>query len=122
LWKLDRRTGRFLGFKEMVAQTIWDSIDPKTGVPRYRADIYEMKIGKPISICPSTEGGNTGQAMTNTAPAGLLIAPLSQSCMDFTARDVALTEGAGGSGGDRVFKTMPRRHENGGQHDALRVG
>ena len=93
LWKLDRRTGRFLGFKEMVAQNIWDRIDPKTGVPSYRPDIYEMKIDKPIFICPSTEGGKNWQAMSYNAATGLLIVPLSQSCMDFTARDVAQTEG-----------------------------
>ena len=94
LWKLDRRNGQFLGHKEMVYQNVYDRIDAKTGVPSYRPDILEMQIGKPIFICPSTAGGKNWQAMSYYQPAGLLIAPLSQSCMDFTARNVALTEGA----------------------------
>src|SRR5262249_20104855 len=31
LWKLDRRTGRFLGARETVFQNVFESIDPKTG-------------------------------------------------------------------------------------------
>jgi alcohol dehydrogenase (cytochrome c) len=121
LWKIDRRTGQFLGYKEMVYQNVWDRIDPKTGVPSYRPDILEMQIGKPIFICPSTAGGKNWQAMTYYQPGGLLIAPLSQSCMDFTARDVALTEGGGGSGADRVFKHSPNSKEQTGKLGAYDV-
>ncbi len=121
LWKNDRRTGQFLGHKEMVYQNVWDRIDPKTGVPSYRAEILEMQIGKPIFICPSTAGGKNWQAMTYYQPGGLLIAPLSQSCMDFTANPVALTEGGGGSGADRVFKHSPGSSEQTGKLGAYDV-
>ena len=67
---------------------MWADIDPKTGTPRYRADLLEMQLNKPVNVCPSTEGGKNWQAMSYHQPTGLLIAPLSQSCMEFTAREV----------------------------------
>jgi alcohol dehydrogenase (cytochrome c) len=121
LWKIDRRTGQYIAHKEMVYQNVWDRIDSKTGVPSYRPDILEMQMNKPIFICPSTAGGKNWQAMTYYQPGGLIIAPLSQSCMDFTAREVALTEGGGGSGGDRVFKHSPNSNEQTGKLAAYDV-
>ncbi len=107
LWKLDRRTGQYLGSKEMVKQTVWDHIDPKTGTPRYRTDILEMQLNKPIEVCPSTEGGKNWQAMSYHEPTRRLIVPLSQSCMQFTAREVDFHSTAGGTAGERKFLPMP---------------
>src|SRR5438874_1434270 len=84
----------------MVKQTVWERIDPKTGQPSYRPDILEMQLNKPINVCPSTEGGKNWQGMSYNQPTGVIIAPLSQSCMDFTARQVDFNGNAGGSGGD----------------------
>ncbi len=121
LWKIDRRTGQFLGHKEMVYQNVWDRIDPKTGVPSYRPDILEMSIGKPIFICPSTAGGKNWQAMTYYQPGGLLIAPLSQSCMDFTARERGADRRRRRIGADRVFKHTPGSNEQTGKLAAYDV-
>ena len=68
LWKLDRRTGQYLGSKEMVKQTVWAEINPKTGEPRYRADILEMQLNKPINVVPQ-HGGREELAGDELQPA-----------------------------------------------------
>jgi PQQ-dependent dehydrogenase (methanol/ethanol family) len=117
LWKLDRRNGEFLGFKEMVKQTIWERIDPKTGVPTYRPDVYEMQYDKPINVCPSTQGGKNWGAMSYNQPNGLLIVPLNQSCMDWYVRKTV----NGGNGAVRRFLAMPGTNDNLGKLAAFDV-
>ena len=107
LWKLDRRNGHFLGYKETVFQNVFDSIDPKSGTPTYRADILEQQVGQWIDACPSTEGGHNWQAMSYAPSPGLLVIPLSQSCMSMSARKIEFANGSGGAAGDRRFWEMP---------------
>src|SRR5262245_2897689 len=107
LWKLDRRTGKYLGHKETVFQNVWDHIDPGTGTPEYRTDIIEMKIGAWVQSCPSTSGGKNWQAMSYNPETGVVILPLSQTCMEMRARQVDFKEGSGGNAGDRRFFETP---------------
>jgi alcohol dehydrogenase (cytochrome c) len=107
LWQLDRKTGRFLGYTQTVFQNVFDRIDRETGTPTYRRDIVEQRIGQWVQACPSTEGGHNWQAMSYDPGAGLLIIPLSQSCMEISGRQVEFKEGSGGSAGDRRFSEMP---------------
>src|SRR5439155_4802295 len=44
LWKLDRKTGKYLGHTETVFQNIWTKFDPKTGKPTYREDIIKETL------------------------------------------------------------------------------
>jgi alcohol dehydrogenase (cytochrome c) len=112
LWKHDRRSGQFLGLTHTVFQNVYDRVDPKTGVVQYRADIIEAQIDQWIAACPSTEGGKNWQAMSYHRQSGLLVIPLSQSCMEIAGRKVELKEGSGGTAAARRFFEMPGTEGN----------
>ncbi len=66
LWKLDRKTGKYLGHKETVFQNVWERFDPQTGRPTYRSDILEQRFGEWVQGCPSTEGGHNWPASSSS--------------------------------------------------------
>ncbi|MCK5439753.1 MAG: PQQ-binding-like beta-propeller repeat protein, partial [Gemmatimonadetes bacterium] len=89
LWKLDRRDGEFLGFKETVFQNVFDHIDPETGAVTYRQDIAEAEVGDWVYLCPGTAGGKNWQAMAYSPETDVLVIPLSQTCMEIVGNEVA---------------------------------
>jgi alcohol dehydrogenase (cytochrome c) len=81
LWKYDRVTGKYIDHEETVFQNVYESIDPKTGVPTYRKDIVNQKSEDWLSSCPGPQGGKNWQSMSYHQPTDALIMPLSQSCV-----------------------------------------
>ncbi|MBI2149200.1 MAG: PQQ-binding-like beta-propeller repeat protein, partial [Acidobacteria bacterium] len=122
LWKLDRKTGKYVGHKETTFQNVWERFDPVTGTPRYRQDILEQETGQWIQGCPSTAGGKNWPAMGHNIPAGRLIIPIVQACLELNGQKFELKEGGGSGGGAaRRFYETPGVNGNVGKLAAYDV-
>jgi alcohol dehydrogenase (cytochrome c) len=121
LWKNDRATGEFLGFTETMLQNAFTNIDPETGAITYRDDIINAQIDEWTPACPSSAGGKDWHSMSYHEPSGLMIAPLSQTCLENAARAVEMVAGSGGTAASRLFMEMPGTDGNLGKIGAYDV-
>ncbi|HWA23438.1 MAG TPA: PQQ-binding-like beta-propeller repeat protein [Caulobacterales bacterium] len=122
LWKLDRVSGKFLGVKETVFQNVFKTVDKATGKVAYRDDIVNQKPNEWFASCPSPEGGHDWQATSYHEPSGLLIIPLSQSCVMISGLEPDMRIGSGGTmAAPQKFFFMPGTQRNMGKLAAYDV-
>ena len=121
LWKIDRKTGKYLGHTETVFQNIWTKFDKVTGRPTYREDIVKESLGKPVDACPTSAGGHNWPATSYNKAAGLLIAPLVQACQVMVPGAPNLEGNGNGGGAQRSFYESPGSNGNVGKLGAYDV-
>ncbi len=122
LWKLDRQTGEFVDFVETIYQNIFTTLDRKSGQVSYRPDILEASIGDSVTACPGIYGGHNWQATAYSPQTRALIIPLHQLCAEMVGREVDLSAGGGGYGGDSRSFEMPGSEGMLGKLVAVDVG
>jgi alcohol dehydrogenase (cytochrome c) len=107
LWKLNRVTGKYEDSAQTVFQNVFDKIDPKTGIPTYRKDVQNAKVGEWISSCPGPAGGHDWPAVSYDPNSDLMVIPLHQSCVLMRAEPMEKKIGVGGDAGSQRLFEMP---------------
>jgi len=121
LWKLDRKTGQYLGHKETVFQNVWESFDPKSGKPKYRPDILHEDLGQAVDSCPTSAGGHNWPAASYHPPTNTIISPLVQACQVMVPQAANLAGGGNAGGASRSFYESPGSDGNLGKLAAYDV-
>ncbi len=120
LWVMNRETGAYITHVGMVYNNVYE-IDTKVGQAIVVDAVIPRDFTTPVFSCPSTAGGKDWHPMAFNPNTRGLYMPLSQSCMNFAAREVEQVVGGGGAGGFRTFAPMPGAEGEQGKLSAINV-
>jgi alcohol dehydrogenase (cytochrome c) len=84
-WSFDAATGEFLWAKPTTVQNIVAKIDPK-GLVTVNEDVVLKEVNKTYSVCPTYNGGRDWPQGAYNPKTNVMYIPLSNLCMDTTAR------------------------------------
>ena len=84
-WSFDAATGEFLWAKPTTVQNIVAKIDPK-GLVTVNEDVVLKEVNKTYSVCPTYNGGRDWPQGAYNPKTNVMYIPLSNLCMDSTAR------------------------------------
>jgi len=84
-WSFDAATGEFLWAKQTTAQNLVAKIDGK-GTVTVNEDVVLKDVNKTYSICPTYSGGRDWPMGAYNPKTNTMFMPLSNSCIDTTAR------------------------------------
>jgi alcohol dehydrogenase (cytochrome c) len=95
LWFLERTSGaiRFVDAKPYVNQTVFKSLDPKTGRPDYNLDA-KPGTGKTATYCPSLHGGKNWPPAAYSPRTRMMYIPANNNlCQTLTGAPVTYVKG-----------------------------
>jgi alcohol dehydrogenase (cytochrome c) len=118
-WSFDAATGEFLWAKQTTEQNLVARIDGK-GLVTVNEDVVLKDVNKTYSICPTFTGGRDWPMGAYNPRTNLMFMPLSNSCIDVTARTDR------GPAPEFVYNTtnvgkFPRGKDKVGRIDAISV-
>jgi alcohol dehydrogenase (cytochrome c) len=79
LWHVDRQNGQLIHAIDSGLQNMMD-IDPEKGFVRYRPEVIDAPMGKPVYTCPSTSGFKNSRQMAYNPATKAFYIPMSLNC------------------------------------------
>jgi alcohol dehydrogenase (cytochrome c) len=79
LWHINRQTGQLIRAMDTGLQNMME-IDAEKGFVRYKPEVIDAPMGKPVYTCPSTSGAKNARQMAYNPQTKAFYIPMSLNC------------------------------------------